>query len=217
VRIVNRSYDEDGELAKEGVTITQTEVARVTRRSFSLQVSTTMEMMGKRFPSHPQLIERSFNDQPPVTTSIGEDAVTIKGQNFPTEVVQTVVDGDDSTRTSTVHFCKQTNPQVLKRVTVSKDPRNDDVKSHTTVTVTELDKTIDVLGELKSCWTVTTVIKVGETTVTTIETNCADVPGELVKRTTEEHNSQGRLVRRSELELVGYGYGQPLRRLRRRR
>jgi hypothetical protein len=217
VRIVNKSYDENGTLAKEGVTMTQTEVARVTRRSFSLQVRTTMEMMGEQFPSDPQLIERNFGEQTPVTTSIGKEEVTIKGQEFPTEVVQTVIDGDNATRTSTVHFCKQTNPQVLKRVTVAKDPRNDHVKSHTTVTVTELDKTVDVLGELKSCWTVTTVIKVGDSTHTTTETHCADVPGELVKRTTEQHNSLGRLVHRSELELVGYGYGDSRRRFRRRR
>jgi hypothetical protein len=217
VRIINKSYDENGALTNQGVTITQTEVARVTRRSFSLQVRATMEMMGEQFPSDPQLIERNFAEQTPVTTSIGKEALTIKGQDFPTEVVQTIIDGDNSTRTSTVHFCKLTNPQVLKRVTVAKDPSDDHVKSHTTVTVTELDKTVDVLGELKSCWTVTTVIKVGDITHTTTETHCADVPGELVKRTTEEHNSLGRLVRRSELEIEGYGYGDSSRRRFRRR
>ena len=217
VRIVHKSFDESGALAKQGAMVTQTEVARVTRRSFSLQVTTTTELLGQWLPSDPQLIERNFGDPSPLTTSVGEDAVTIKGRNFPTQVVQTVTDEADLQRTSTVHLCKLTNPQVLKRVTVAKDPRNDQVKSHTTVTVTELDKTVDVLGELKSCWTVTTVIKVGEKTVTTTETHCSDVPGELVSRTTEEHNASGQLIRRSELELVGYGFGESRRRFRRRR
>jgi hypothetical protein len=174
--------------------------------------------LGGGFPTDPQLIERSFEDPPPEAISIGEEAVTIKGRDFPTEIVQTVTNGSDTKRTTTLHLCRHTNPQVLKRVTVAKDPQSDQVKSHTTVTVTELDKSVDVLGDLRSCWIVTTVIKVGDRTVTTTETHCADVPGELVKRTTEEHNSDGRLVRRSELELVGYGYGpSPSRRRFRRR
>ncbi len=217
VRIVTKSYDENGAVASEGTTVAQTQVATVGRRSFALQVQTTMEMMGDQFFSDPQLINRTFEDQSPSTTTIGQEPLTIKGQDFPTEVVQTVVDDNNATRTSTVHFCRLTSPQVLKRVTVAKDPVNDQVKSHTTVTVTELDKVVDVLGELKSCWAVTTVIEVGEVTVTTTEVHCDDVPGELVKRTTEEHNALGRLVRRSELELVGYGYGRPRRAYRRRR
>ncbi len=46
-------------------------------------------------------------------------------------------------------------------------------------------------------------------TITIREVNCADVPGELVSQITEEHDANGVLVARKELELVGYGYGRP--------
>ena len=46
----------------------------------------------------------------------------------------------------------------------------------------------------------------GKTSTVTLAVHADDVPGEVVAFTSKESNAEGRLIRRSRMELVDYGF-----------
>jgi hypothetical protein len=205
VRIRTSSYDQQGREIRSSTTRARTRVVQVGRRSFSLCVSTTIEVAGQEISPEPQEITRELAPQVESSRVIGKDTVTIGQVEYPTEVVELVTKNGSRLETSRLHHCATTTPQTLRRVTTSVDPGTPESKISTTVSVTELNKMMDILGETQCTWSVTTVIEKLDRTVTIQEVNCRDIPGELVSQLTEERDADGKLLRRKELELVGYG------------
>ncbi len=210
-----RRREERGSAAFEHE-IARTRVMNVGLRSFSLCVSSTVEVAGSEFPSEPKTFSRDVAPQVESSQVVGEQRVTIDGREYPTQVINFATTTGTQKEANTIFFCKDTTPQMLKRVTTSVDSTDPDMATETTAAVTELNKMADILGEPKCTWAATTVIKMRDKTITIREVNCAEVPGELVSQITEEHDANGVLVTRKELELVGYGYGRPRRLLRHR-
>jgi hypothetical protein len=204
-------FGQNGDVQRSGTTIARTRVTNVGLSSFSLCVSLVEEAPGGEVRSEPRILTHDV--APPVETSelVGEEQVTIEGRQYPTQVIRFVTSTAAKQETNTVFFCAHSTPQMLKRVTTSVSATNPEAATETTVTVTEMNKMADILGELKCTWSATTVIKMRDKTITIREVNCAEVPGELVAQVTEEHDANGVLVSRKELELVGYGYGRPRR------
>jgi hypothetical protein len=215
VRIRSSAFDENEQLIRSSTTIARTRVTRVALRTVSLCVATTVEVAGQEFSAEPREFTRDLAPQVESSKIVGTDDIEIDGQKYPTQVIQLVTKSGTKRDTSSLYFSGNTVPQTLKRVTTSVDTQAPGLPISTTVLVTELDKKRDVLGEWKCSWSVTTVIKRGDQTVTIREVHCQDVPGELVSQITEERNEAGQLVSRKELQLVGYGQGR-IRRLFRR-
>lgn len=215
VRVRTYTVDKSGQVLRSSTTIARTRVTRVERQSFSLCVSSTVEVAGREIYNGPQTLTREVAPQVQSTETVGKEKVVIDGQEYGTEVIRFVTVSGTRSEENTIHFCKDVTPQLLRRVTASVDSAHPDEQMETTVTVTELDNMTDILGETKRTWSTTTVVRRHDKTVTTREVNCSDVPGELVSQITEEHDAKGVLVSREELELVGYGFGRP--RLFRRR
>ncbi len=216
VRVRTDAYHEKGQLQRTSVTTARTRVLRVGLHSFSLCVSTTVEVAGRQFPSDPQELTRDVAPKVESTQVVGDETLIVDGVEYPVQLISLVTVNGTKRETSTLYQCATTSPQTLKRVTTSIDTQSPVLTSHTTVTVTELGHKIDILGEMKCTWSVTTEIKLPDRTVTIQEVNCRDVPGELVSQLIEERNASGELVSRKELELVGYGPGRPRRVFRRR-
>ncbi|MHB8864014.1 MAG: hypothetical protein ACYC6N_16540 [Pirellulaceae bacterium] len=207
VRVRTYAVGENGEVLRSSTTVARTRVMSVERQSFSLCVSSTVEMGGREFLSEPQTFTREVAPQIQSAEAVGDEKLTIGGREFGTQVIRFVTTSGTQKETNTIHFCKETTPQLLRRVTTSVDALYPDQATETTVAVSELNKMADILGELKCTWAATTVVKLRDKTVTVHEVNCAEVPGELVSQITEEHDANGVLVARKELELIGYGYG----------
>ncbi len=216
VRVRTYSYDDQGQVQRSSTTIARTRVVSVGLRSFSLCVSSTLEVAGHEFPRQTQDFERDLAPEVESTQTIGEETITVDGKEYPTKVISLITKSGTRRETSTLYHCDTTYPQTLKRVTTTVDAQSPDAITETTVTVTQMNRMADILGELKCTWSVTTVIKQRDRTVTIREVNCRDVPGELVSQVSEEHDADGKRIDRKELELVGYGQGR-LRRLFRRR
>ncbi len=216
VRVRADAYDDAGRLQRSSTTIARTRVVRVGSHSFSLCVSSTVEMAGREFPSAPQEFTRDVAPDVESSRVLGEEKLVINGVEYPVQVISLVTKNGTKRETSTLYDCQSTTPQTLKRVTTSVDTQSSGLTTETTVTVTELGRAMDILGETKCTWSVTTQIKLPDRTMTIQEVNCLDVPGELVSQLIEEHDANGKLVSRKELELIGYGPGR-LRRLFRRR
>ncbi len=202
VRIRTSIYDENEQLVRSSTTIARTNVSRVLPRAVSLCIKATVEVAGQEFSSDPQEVLRDLAPQLESSKVIGTETLTIDGQEYSTQVIELVTTSGTKRETSNLYHCATTVPQTLKRVTTSVDTQMPDVTTSTTVDVTELDKKVDILGEKKRSWAVTTVISRPDRTVTIQEVHCLDVPGELVSQVTEERNSEGKLVSRSETELV---------------
>ncbi len=215
VRVRTDAY-KDGEIERSSTTTARTRVVRVGRHSFSLCVTSTVELAGREFPSAPQEFTRNVAPNVESSKVVGQDTLTIDAVDYPVRVISVVTKNGTKRETSTLYLCQSTYPQTLKRVTVSVDTKAPDLKTETIVTVTELGRGTDILGETKCTWSVTTRIKMPERTMTIQEVNCRDVPGELVSQLTEERDADGKLVGRKELELVGYGPGRRRRLFRRR-
>ena len=213
VRVRTYTVDPNGQVLRSSTTIARTRVTRVERQSFSLCVSSTVEVAGREIYTGPQTLTREVAPQVDSTESVGTDKVLIDGQEYGDEVIRFVTTSGTQSDENTIYFCRDATPHLLRRVTTSVDATHPDERMETTVTVTELNKMADILGETKRTWSTTTVVRRHDKTVTTREVNCADVPGELVSQITEEHDAKGVLVSREELELIGYGVGRP-RRLR---
>ena len=217
VRVRAFSFDEKGEVERSSTTVARSRVTKLGNRSFSLCVSSTVEVAGREFPSEPQTITRDLTPSVQSSQVTGNETITIDGQDFPTQIIQFVTTNGTVKETNTLNYCPDTYPPMLRRVSTSVDTLNPDVTSEMTTTVTEMNKMTDILGELKCTWSVTTVIKQRDHTITIREVNCQDVPGELVSQVTEERDANGVLVSRKELELVGYGVGRSFRFFRRHR
>jgi hypothetical protein len=217
VRVKTYAVAENGNVLRSSTTIARTRVTSVDRQSFSLCVSLTVEVAGGwEFLSEPQTVTREVAPLVESAEAVGDQKVTIDGNEFGAQVIRFVTTSGSQRDTNTIFFCKDAMPQLLRRVTTSVDSLHPDQATETTVTVSQLNKMADILGESKCTWAATTVIKMRDKTVTIREVNCAEVPGELVSQITEEHNANGVLVARKELELIGYGYGRPRHLFRRR-
>lgn len=209
VRVRTYTVDANGQVLCSSTTIARTSVTRVERQSFSLCVSSTVEVAGREIFTGPQTLTREVAPQVDSTESVGTDKLVIDGQEYGAEIIRFVTLAGTQSEENTIYFCKDATPQLLRRVSTRTDSEHPDERMETTVTVTELNKMADILGETKRTWSTTTVVRRHDKTVTTREVNCADVPGELVSQITEEHDAKGVLVSREELELIGYGFGRP--------
>jgi hypothetical protein len=104
----------------------------------------------------------------------------------------------------TLHYSTTVPPYVLERQCVVTDAEGKGTPSETDTAVIALDMPVRVKGELRDGSYVRTVQKNGKTTVTTLATVVPDVPGGVVSHSSKEVDKNGRLLRRSTLELIDY-------------
>ncbi len=207
VRVKTETLNEQGQVERSSIRTTRIQVTRVTRRSCSLCVTSTAEIEGNQIAPEPKILTQTFDQNIISTENLRSETLTIGNREYIVKVVRIVSKNEGVIRTSTVYYSRQAQPQVLKRTTISKDAQSGDIISTTEVAVTEVDRQRTILGESHNTWTVSIVFKQGGATTITTEVHCADVPGELVARTTTKRNADGRVVTRSKLELIGYGSG----------
>ena len=103
-----------------------------------------------------------------------------------------------------LHYSTTVPPYVLKRECVVTDADGKNTVSETSKDVLVLDMPVRVLNHLHSGSYVRTIHKNGKTTVTTVSIVAGDVPGGVVSQGSKEVDKNGRLLRRSTLELVDY-------------
>lgn len=207
VRVKTDSFDDKGQVERTSTRTTRMQVTRVTRRSYSLCVSSTAEVSGNHIMPEPQTVTQNLDQNVILSQTLKSQTLTIGNREYIANVVRVVTQNGNVVRTSTIYYSQHAVPEVLKRKTISTNAQTHDIISETTVDVTEVDHRREILGELLSTWTVSIVFKQDGAVTITREVHCQDVPGELVSRETEKRDSSGQIQVRDELELVGYGYG----------
>jgi hypothetical protein len=211
-RLKTQSYNEQGKLERTSITITRTHVTGVREDSLSLGIQSTVAVEGQEFVSDPQEVTQRVSQLPESAQTVRTETLTIGEQKFSTEVIVFEVQQAGNKQVTQLNVCRETTPQVLKRVTKTLDATSNELHAETVVQVTELEAMLDVLGEKRPCWVVETKTTRPLAEITSREIYCRDVPGELVSRSSEERNGQGQLTLRRELEVTGYGFGNRRRR-----
>lgn len=212
VRVFTETLGQNGQVESLDTKEIKTTLDRVDDWGYRLKVEVTMEVAGKRFQAEPKYVAQGFYGESPGQTaalkSLGTGDVTICGRRYPCQIRQVTVNGEGTSKTSTLHCSDQTAPYVLKSETKASDAQGVSYESWVEVLAVEMPS--KVLTEIKPSALVSTVHKQrGGTSSVTIEVHCIDVPGHVVSHTSKELDAEGRVVRRSTLELVDYEVRNP--------
>lgn len=230
VRVTSETFDDKGNVANVTLTDTTSTLTAADRDGYTLQVQSVIEIAGKRFSSPPQVARHGyFGQRPgePVTyKKVGDAKVTIDGREVPCELREAIFESEGTRRVSKIHYSPDVSPFQLRReTTVASDAADQSANDTTIVEVIALDLPQRVVSELQPASYIKTTRKTNQGTKLTLEVHCDHVPGGVVSHAATETDAQGRLIKRSTLELVAYGVGkepptteaQPRRRFHRNR
>lgn len=209
VRIVTESFDADGKLVNSSTTDNTTTLDEITPERISLRVEVTVEVAGQKFPSQPQIIRQGYaGESVGQTVSIKPlktETVTVGDRQIVCDTEQIEILGGQSKEVSLVHYSPRLTPRVLRRRSTTSDVASGKTMQESVSEVVKLNESQVVLGEPKNAYRVRLVQKSDRGTTTTLSVHVPEVPGEVVRQTSEKMDASGKLERRSKLDLVGYG------------
>jgi hypothetical protein len=209
VRTVTETLDDQGLVMSTSVTETKTTLTKIEADGVVLEVEVGIEVAGKQFDGQPQCIKQGFHGE------LASSNVTVKPA-VPAQVtiddrkvdcfVQQVGFSTAHGRTSTsLYYSDTLAPYLLKRKSTTTDPESQQVLSSTSMEVVALDMPQKVLAGIKSAACLKIVQRHAKGTVVTLAMTSSEVPGGVVSHLSKETDTGGRLVCRSNLELVSYG------------
>lgn len=209
VRVTTETYDESGKLESTSITETKTTLVAVDRLNYTLRVDVSVEVAGRRFEAEPKQITQGLlgesAGQRVEIKQLPDGKITICGREYPCKMRQVTINGDGTKRVTVSHYSDDIPPYLLKSQTTVTDPDRNQENYESTAEVVALDMPFKVLTETKSAAYVRTLLKRSDgVTTSTIEVHCSDVPGAVVSHSSREADSNGRVIRRSTLELLDY-------------
>jgi hypothetical protein len=213
VRIVTQSFAEDGEPTEASTTDNKTTVEEVTPERVTLKVEVTVEVAGQRFPSEPQMISQGYAGETVGQTvsvkTLSPQTVTIDGERVHCETQQIEILGGVTRELSLISFAPDRFPAILKRQSTMSDAAGKKTMQEATSEVKAVHMARRILGERqpRDAYLVKLEQKNERGMTTTWSWHVPDVPGEIVDQSSKKVDNTGRLVRRTTLELVGYGTG----------
>lgn len=211
VQIVTDSFDERGKLTNSSLTDNKTTIEEITPDRVTLKVEVTVEIAGQKFPSQPQLIKQGFAGenvgQTVMIKPLGGEKLLIDGREMLCESEQIEIIGGVSKEVSLVSYAHRQPPLIVKRKSTTSDAASGKTTQESLSEVLLIDLPYNVLDEHKNAYCERMVQKNDHGTTTTLSFHVPEVPGEVVFHTSKKLDTQGRLVRRSTLELVAYSAG----------
>ena len=210
VRVVTEDLDETGGVCHKSTTETKTTLIEINEEGVTLQVAPILELAGRTFGSPPQRIKQGFhgeaaNDNLKLSER-GTAELTIEDHKYPCRIAQTELIGPNGTTTTSIYYSDSVAPYVLRRESTTTNAEDNSSQGETKVQVVAFDMPCEVLSVLKSAAQVETVQKHAGGTTSTLTFVSPDVPGGVICNYSKESDKQGRLVRRSMLKLVSYGF-----------
>jgi hypothetical protein len=209
VRVVAETLDEKGLVVSTSTKDTTVILTAVGKDGVTLEVQTTVEVAGKRFDAEPQVVKLGFHGeilskdlkvQPPV-----EGSVTLDGRKIPCRVYGLESAGSTSKTVAKVYYADSTPPYVLRRESLTTDPGGENTLSETSVEVEAREMPWKLLNHRKPATIIKSTQKHAKGTIITWEIASSEVPGGVFAHTSKELDQNGRVTRRSTLELVSFG------------
>jgi hypothetical protein len=216
VRIVTENYDAEGKLTDGSLTDNKTTVTDVTPERVTLQVEVTVEVSGQKFPSQPQIIAQGYAGETlgkiaPAKT-LEPQTLTIDGREIRCEARQLDISGGVTNERTQIVFAAGHHPAILRRQSTLRETGDGKELQEITSQVMSLNMIRHLVGQEKpqSVYLVRTSQKNDRGTTITWSWHAPDVPGEVVDECSHKTDAEGRVVRRTTMELVGYGHGEPV-------
>lgn len=212
VRTTSETLDEKGQVASVTVTHTRTTLAAADDSTYTLRTEVTVNVAGRRISTTPQIAKHGYYGEGPgqvlSVNRVGEASLTIDGRSIPCELRQVVLASEGGKLTSTLYYSDQVAPYLLRRETTIEGPVAEQ-RNSSLVEVVALNLPQRVRSELKQAGYVKTTQKLPHGTKVTLEVHCDDVPGSVAAHWASETDASGRLIRRSNLELLDFGLPTP--------
>jgi len=211
VRIVTQNFDEQGNPTDSSITDNKTTVEEVTPERVTLKVEVTVEVAGKRFPSKPQIIKQGYAGETVGQTvsvkSLEPETVTIGGEQVRCQTQQVEILGGVTREVSLISFASNHFPAILKRKSTMRDAAGTKTMQEATAEVKAVGILRRVLNERvpRDAYLVRQEQRNDHGVTLTWSWHVPDVPGEIVDQYSKKVDTEGRVVRRTTLKLVGYG------------
>jgi hypothetical protein len=207
--VVTETLDDRGLVVGTCITETKTSLSKVEADGVTLEVEMGIEVAGKQIDGQPQCLKQGFHgelacpDLHIAAPVAGE--VAVEGRKIPCRRQQVECSGPNGKTVTSVYYTDAAAPYILRRESTTTDAEGKTVLGETTAEVIATGMPQNVLSELRRAACVKTVQKHASGTVITTAMIVPDVPGGVVYNTSKELDKNGRLIRRSTLELVSYG------------
>jgi hypothetical protein len=209
IRIVTEAVDATGHVTSTSTTDRVTSLVAVKPEYVRLQVEITAEVAGKRFDAPVQRFDQGCHGERVGDSlrirDLGAGTTTVEGRPIPCQIREYDISDRDHRKRVRMYYSDDVPPYVLRReaLVTALDGERDAVSSR--VDVIAVDMPQKVLNKTMLAAHVRTIQKTDTASTTTLAVQVMDVPGGVVASTTKELDAQGRLVRRSTLELVDWG------------
>jgi len=211
VRIVIETLAPDGTVADMSTTVQTTTLVNVGLESVELKVDATVDVGGKQFEAPSQTVRQLFGGQTiaanaqVASKSLGDGNVTIEGKTIACQIEQSEVTEKASKTLAKTYYAASTFPHVLRVETTTND--QDETISQSLGEIIALDMPYrTATGATRNVAVWQEGIRKSKGAVErSISLRGDEIPGGVVARWSKELDDEGRLVRRSMLELIDFG------------
>ena len=207
VRVVTEAFD--GNDAISSVTETKTTLQKLEEDGVTLRIEAAVEVGGRQIRSEPQTVKQGwhgeFASQEVKTSNLGVGEVVIQGRKIPCKVVQLESKDPMSRMITKIYYSDTIEPYVLRREITRTDLEGKTTLGQTTVEVVAFNVPCRILARLWNTYHVKRVHTRPKGKATTVAVTSPRVPGGVIRQDSKEYDGDGRLVRRSSLELLDYG------------
>ncbi len=208
MRVIRETLDENGQVAGTTTTETTTTLMKVDEDGVTLEMEICVDVSGKPMKPEFQTVQQGFHGQPPSEhLQAGEDRdgeVTIEGRRVPCKIIRLELAGPTGKTTTDIYYSATVAPYLLKQRQVTTDPEGKNTLGETTFTVVRLDMPCKVSADIKTSVDVETFRRYSKGTARTWSITSPEIPGGIISYRSKEMDSEGRLIRRSTLELLDY-------------
>ncbi|MBN2023146.1 MAG: hypothetical protein JW809_10170 [Pirellulales bacterium] len=211
VRVVTETFDEDGSVANTGVTETTTTLKTIDAGGVTLEEEVAVWVAGKRLDPQTQTVWQGLfgqsMDQKVTVKNLPPAEVAIEGRAIPCNVRQYEITGPDGKRVElvTVYSNDGVAPFVLRRQSVITGTNGSGTSNNLDMDVDALDMPTSVDDRVQTAAHTRTVHRHAKGTTLTLAYTSDEVPGGVISHESKDLDKQGRLVRRSVLQLLAFG------------
>jgi|LSQX01.2.fsa_nt_gb hypothetical protein len=207
VRVTTESY-EGGQMLKS-VTETSTTLNAVDEAGVTLKVEVAVLVGGKRLDTDPQTLRQGFHGEvagnEPVIRDLGRAELVVENRRVDCRVLELEFPRPGGRRLSKIWYSDAVDPYIIKRVTAV---YGDDLKapiSKTSVEVVSLEASCGKSRNFRRAARVKSVHEDASGTTTTWASTSSVVPGGVICCSSQQVDKEGRLVLRSNMQLLDYG------------
>lgn len=208
VRIVTETLDAEGRVQSTAVQETTTRLDKVENGFITLRSEGTAQVGGSALPTPAQTSVQGLSGQPSESPckvrAMPDGSVTIEDTPIDCRVEQLEIT-TPTHRTVTTNYYAEQAPYLMRSESNSTELAGDGQATQTTMEVTALDMPFRVGNVLRSTSVLRMLHKHAQGATLTLAHSSPEVPGGIVAYTSRERDAQGRVVRRSALELIEYG------------